>query len=175
MKKYKPSLKEYSKLIYFYRGHEVFDVEHSVERFRERFPELSIRDYNKALEEGINIILDILKDSSGKYFLESKSKHFAIQFDWSQDKKKQNKINCGKTATTLDARIHKKELQKDRRLFVEDFKKNHIETHFTTTSFKEIIKQMYYYGRMVSEECKDYKVYIQEGKVKANYRVIKVK
>jgi hypothetical protein len=173
LKKYKPLLEKYFKKVYEYRDRNVFDIEHSISRFNERFPSLSIKDYEKALQEGIDIILDIFKDSTKRYMVISKSKQFAIQIDWRKDIKSTSKLNHGFSATTLDYETQKQMIKGDTKLFVESFKKNNIKKWFGEKKEIDIISEVGYYALKL-EECKGYEVYIKEGKIYKNFTVIEV-
>lgn len=110
---------EYFKKIHSYKGRNVFDVEHSIVRFKERFPDLDMKDYYKTLEEGIDLIMDVFKDSSGKFIIVSRSKKIAIQLEWRKDTKSKDNLNHGFTATTLHSEDQDKVLKKDTKIKVE--------------------------------------------------------
>jgi hypothetical protein len=172
LKRYQPLLETFKK-VYTYRDRDVFDTEHSVSRFEERFPLLTIKDYEKSLQEGIDIILDIFKDSSRKYMVISKSKQFGIQIDWRKDIKSSSKTNHGFSATTLDYETQKQMIKGDTKVFVESFKKNKVENWFNSKDYKTIFKEIGYYA-MPIQECRGYEVYVREGKVYQNFTVIEV-
>jgi len=156
-------LKEYYKELFSYKGRKIADIEHSVSQFRVRHPGRSIEEWKKVIEDGIDVILDVFNDSAGKYIIISKSKNIAVQLEWRLDNKYNDKKNHGFTATTLNYDTQKKVIQNDTKLFVEDFKKYNIE---------ENIKDVGYY---TIDICKNYKIYIKEGKINRNFEIIKVK
>lgn len=131
-------------------------------------------DYEKALREGIDTILDFFKDSRGHYIIISKSKKFGIQLDWRPDNfDATDKLNHGYTATTLDSVTQKDVTKHDTKLFVEDFKKNGVEHWFITEDYDEMIRQTGYYAIFV-ENCPGYKMYIKEGKIYSNFQIVNV-
>jgi hypothetical protein len=172
-KLYKRKFNEYSKKLFTYKGRNFFDIEHSIDRFKERFPEYTIEDYITVAHRGIDLILDLFKDSKGKYIIVSKSKYISLQIEWRLDKKGNDRKNHGFSATTLDYRIHKKEMKGDTKLFVEDYKKHKLECGFYTTDYKQMIKETGYYDIKI-KECPDYKVYIKEGKIYKNFTIIEI-
>lgn len=173
MKKYKSQLKEFSKKLFNYKGRNIFDVNHSIERFHERFPDLSLLDWEKVCKDGINVILDVFRDSAGKYIIVSNSTNIAIQMEWRKDIKSNDKKNHGFTATTLDYRIQKREIQGDRKLFVEKIKKYNLEEEFAASLAKKNSSD----NNVISikiKECDEYCIYLYEGIITKNFKVIEV-
>ena len=87
---YKKLFKEYFKEVLLYRGRHIYDTEHSVAEFKRHFPHLSINIYEKALQQGVDIILDLLKDSREQFIIKSKKYGFGIQLDWRPDTHNKN-------------------------------------------------------------------------------------
>lgn len=164
---------EFVKKVFSYKNRNVFDINHSIERFHERFPNLKDEEWKRILTDGIDKILDVFKDSSNKYLIISKSKNVAIQLDWRKDKHSKDNFNHGFSATTLDAEIHKRELQNDKKIFVEEIKKYKLEKWFKSTDYKEMLKETGYL-EIKLKECPGYKIYIKEGKLFRNFKIIKV-
>ena len=81
MERYK-QLKEYYKELFTYKGRTIADTLHSMSQFKDRHPEYDIKDWKEVLENGIDIRLDVFKDSASKYIIISKSKNIAIQLEW---------------------------------------------------------------------------------------------
>jgi hypothetical protein len=165
---------EHERKIFSYKGRNVFDIDHSIVRFQERFPNLKDENWKKVCEDGIDLILDVFKDSSNKYIIISRSKNIAIQLEWRKDKKSKDNKNHGFTATTLDAIEHKRELQNDRKIFVEEIKKYNLEKWFNTKSYKKMIESTGYLGVKLDEECENYLIYIKEGQMYKDFEVIEV-
>ena len=173
MKKYF-RIKEYFRTLFKYRNRKINDINHSLDRFNERFPQYTFADYKKVIEKGVDIILDIFKDSVNKYLIISKSTDIAVQLEWRKDKKFKDNINHGFTATTLNSRIHKQLLQKDKKIFVEDFKKFNVYKWFEHKENKKMIKEIGYYAINLDKDCEDYKIYLKEGEVHTNFKIIEV-
>lgn len=174
MKKYRFTLNEHFKKILSYRQRNIYDIEHSVTRFHERFPELTDKDYFNALQDGIDIILQVFKDSTQKYIIISKKRGFGIQLDWRKDKKSRDNINQGYTATTLDVNLHKKLLANDRKLFVEEIKKYNLQEWFKSgLTINEVMKETGYIDIKLPE-CDNYVVYLNEGELHKNFSIIEV-
>jgi len=160
-------------IIHTYRDRKVFDINHSVSRFESRFPELDIADYFKALNEGIDIILDVFKDNKNRYMIISKSKQFAIQLTWEAEQRSNSKVNQGFTATTLDYNTQKEMLRGDLKIFVERMKKDNIKIWFKEQDEAKFLKEVGYYSIKI-EECNDYTVYVKEGEIVRNFVMIEV-
>lgn len=174
MKKYKDELKEYYNELFIYRGRHICDTNHSIERFHERFPNEPIETWETLIKKGIDVIFDIMKDSEGKYVIVSRVKDIAIQLDWRKDKKNSDKKNHGFSASTLQFSKHQRMLQGDTRLFVEQIKKYSLEESFKSTSYNNMIKEKNFYLDIKIDECPDYKIYIHEGKIHKNFKVIEI-
>jgi hypothetical protein len=170
---YKKFFKEEFKKILTYKDRNIYDTDHSISRFKERFSELDIKVYYKVLKEGIDVILDVFKDSKGKYIIVSKATNVAIQLEWRLNNKSNSKINHGFTASTLDYKTQKDPIKGDMKLFVENYKKDKMERFFETKEYKQMIKETGYYYIKIPE-CEGYKIYIHEGKRKRNFKIIKV-
>lgn len=173
--RYKKIFKEYNKKLFSYKGRNVWDIEHSVDRFKERFPQYTFEDYKKIVEDGIDGILSTFKDSRAKYIIVSREKRVAVQLEWRRDKKHDDGKNHGYSATTLDIDKHSKELKMDTKLFVEEIKKYKLENCFESKQYPKMVKEIGYMGIPLSEECKDYEVYVKLGKVYKNFEIIEVK
>ena len=173
MKKYKPQLKEFSTKLFSYKGRNIFDINHSIERFHERLPGLTLDVWENVCKDGIDTILDIFRDSSGKYIIVSNSTNIAIQLEWRKDKKKNDGKNHGFTATTLDYEIQKKEIKGDRKLFVEIIKKHKIEGEFAASIAKKNSQDNNTLSIKINE-CDGYYVYLYEGIITKNFNVIEV-
>jgi len=173
MKRYR-KLQEYFKHIFTYRDRNISDTEHSIERFNERFPKLKLSTWKRVVSKGIDIIIDTFKDSSGKYLIVNKATKVIVQLEWRKDTKSKDGKNHGFSATTLHYDLHKKELKKDTKLFVEDFKKHNLESWFDNDiSYKKMIEDIGYYDVKL-QECPDYKTYIKEGKMYRNFKIIEI-
>jgi hypothetical protein len=174
MKRYKTKYQEYSRKLFTHQGRNVFDIEHSMDRFHERFPDLSDEDWNRIMQKGIDFVLDLFKDSIGKYIFVSKKNDVAIQVDWRIDNKSNNNLNHAFTSTTLEYSVHKNMLRADTKLFVEEIKKYHLEEGFISKSYKNMLKETNFYLDIKLEENKDYKIYIHKGKIYKNFEVIEI-
>jgi hypothetical protein len=174
MKKYKSQLKEFSKKLFTYKGRNIFDTYHSIDRFHERFPDLSIETWEKVCENGMDVILDVFRDSIGKYIIVSNSTNMAIQLEWRKDKNKSSdKKNHGFTATTLDYRIQKIEIQGDRKLFVEKIKKYGLEEEFAAYLAKKNASDNNSLSINV-KDCEGYYSCLYEGMIIKNFEIIEV-
>jgi len=83
LKKYDPIiLKEYFKeVLHNYQGHNIYDTEHSVERYKERIGK-DIFLYTKLLKKGINRIIENGKETiEDRYIFVSKKYGFGIQVE----------------------------------------------------------------------------------------------
>ncbi len=157
-----------------YKNRYVYDLGQSFACYEQRFPGLTRADYDKTLKQGIDTILDVFKDSRGKYIIISKSKKFGIQLDWQRDSfNTEDRRNHGYTATTLDSETQMEVYRHDTKIFVEDFEKHGIAQWFETTDIEKMIEQTGYYAIEISE-CPGYKRYIKEGKLYANFEIIEV-
>lgn len=115
-------LQEYFKIVLNYRGHFVADIEHSVERFKERMPDLSYFIYEKLLKKSINWIYNTHRESTeDRYIFRSKKYGFGIQLEWRKDRK--SGMLQGFTATTLSNDEMHYFTKKDKEVFVENIKK----------------------------------------------------
>lgn len=176
IKKYKPTeLKEFYKELFIYKGRHIGDSEHSIERFEQRFPDEDISKWKEIVEKGIDIILDVFKDSEGKYILVNKKTDIAIQFDWRKDKYRNDGKNHGFSATTLSFTDHQRVLKMDTKLFIEKIKREKLEESFVSAKYKNMIKEKNFYMSINLLECDDYKIYIHKGQVRRNFNVIEVK
>ncbi|MBP7735447.1 MAG: hypothetical protein KA369_05685 [Spirochaetes bacterium] len=162
------------KVILFHNERHVIVIKHSLNSFEEKVLNIEMADIDKALREGIDIILDVFKDSKGHFIIISKSKKFGIQLDWRRDTfNTEDRRNHGYTATTLDSETQKEVYRHDTKIFVEDFEKHGIAQWFETTDIDKMIEQTGYYAIEISE-CPGYKRYIKEGKLYANFEIIEV-
>ncbi len=175
MKKWKSQLQEYSLKIFSYKGRNVWDTNHSVSQFLKRLPEYKIKDWEEVCKKGIDTILNTFKDSAAKFIIISKSKNIAIQLHWRKDEKNNDGNNHGFTATTLDYKTQKKVMKNDTKIFVEEIKKHKLEHCFESSNYKEMVKEIGYMEVKLIKNCPDYKVYIKEGKMYRNFKVIEVK
>lgn len=169
MQRYQKKFQEYSKQIHTYKNRNVFDTNHAIKRFHERFPELKLKDYYQVLENGIDIILDIMKDSEGKYIIISKSKKIGIQLNWRKDNKSSDNLNHGFTATTLHRDDNTKVFKKDTKLFVERIKADGYMRLYE--SDQGIIDTTGYYDILLED---DFKLYLSNGSINMNYELIEV-
>jgi hypothetical protein len=121
---YKKFFKEYFKKVLNYKGRNIYDTEHSIERFKERMPGLDLNIYYTALKQGIDKILKDYKDERNQFIVASEKYGFGIQIDWRSDlKNPKDKTNHGYSATTLDPKENKLYTKNDKKLFVEQVKK----------------------------------------------------
>jgi hypothetical protein len=130
-------------------------------------------DYFQALEEGIDIIIDVFHDNSNRYMVVSKSKQFAIQLKWESDTRSKTDTHQGFTATTLDYASQKKMLHGDLKIFVEQMQKDHLHLWFEGQEASTFIYGVGYYSLKVPE-CDNYVVYIKEGEFGRNFVFVEV-
>lgn len=168
-------LEKYYKEIFTYRNRRVADTEHSIARFNERFPHLKLSAWKRIVAKGIDTILDVFNDATGKYIIVSKKTDVAVQLHWRKDNKNDDGFNHGYSATTLNRYDHDKTLKMDTKVFVEEIKKYGLENCFLSESYEDMVKEKnYYIDVKLNEECPDYKIYMKEGKIYRNFEIIEV-
>ena len=114
---YKSKFNEYFQEILFFRGHHIYDTEHSVFRYNERVGK-SVFLYEKLLKKGINWIIENNKDTKeDRYIFISKKYGFGIQVEWRRDRTT-HKFG-GFSATTLSENEMEFFKKKDKRLILE--------------------------------------------------------
>jgi len=120
MKLYKKMFKEYFKKILDYKGYSIFDIQHSVERYKKRVSK-DISLYNELLEKGIDWIINNKKEIiEDRYIFVSKKYKFGIQVHWRKGRNLQEGFN-GYSATTLSQDEMKFFKEKDKQIFLEQF------------------------------------------------------
>lgn len=162
---------ENAPIILRYRQRRVFDTNHSIARFNERFPKLHISEYERILRDGIDTILDVFKDKSAKYIVTSRSKDVAIQLEWRRDSHEpDDKTNQGFTATTLNIHDHDKILKQDTKFFVELLMRDYPNLY---ESENHVIDTTGYIQEEL-EEGSGLKVSMHFGKIGKNFEIIEV-
>ena len=88
------------KKILDYKGYEIWDIEHSVERYNERVG-LDIKIYTDLLKKAIDYLKsNHLLSIEDKYVFVSSIYEFGIQLNWRRDRK-EPQVFKGYTATTF--------------------------------------------------------------------------
>jgi len=124
LKHYKPlfPLEEHFQKVLTYKGYLIYDVEHSIVRYKERVGE-DIEIYNSLLKKGIDWLIDNKKTmTEDRYLWYSKLEGFGIQIHWRPDRK--TKKYGGFSATTLSNDELKILTKNDKKIFLENLKKN---------------------------------------------------
>lgn len=171
MKKYQNKLlQEYFKKVLDYRGHSIFDVEHSVERYKERIGK-DIFIYEKLLKKGINWIIDNKKENTeDRYIFMSKRYGFGIQVHWRAGRNPKEGFN-GYTATTLSKDEMNYFTQADKQLFLENLKDE--------SNAQEIVSKGYarfFFKESLQKEMDlcYYEMFIQSGEIHYTFELIKL-
>lgn len=119
---YESKFEEYFKeVLHDYQGHNIYDTEHSVARYKERVGK-DIFLYIKLLKKGINWIINNNKESiEDRYIFISKKYGFGIQVHWRSDRNNPKRFD-GYSATTLSEDEMKIFTKKDKELFLENIR-----------------------------------------------------
>ena len=124
MKKYKKQqLQEFFKEVLNFRNHKIYDVEHSLARYKQRVG-MNLFNYIKLLKKGINwIINNNLEVVNDRYIFISKKYGFGIQVHWGKDKI--NNIYNGYSATTFSNNEMNFFTKADKEIFLENSRNNY--------------------------------------------------
>jgi hypothetical protein len=118
MRKYKTQLQEVFKELLKYDNYKIFDVEHSMERFKQRIGN-NVSLYFILLRKSILWLVKNKKDAiEDRYIFISKKYKFGIQLHWRQDRFS-GKFN-GYTATTLSKDEMNFFTKADKKVFLEN-------------------------------------------------------
>lgn len=171
MKKYKPELNEYFKKVLTYKGHEIFDVEHSIDRYTQRFditgeyPDL----YFNLLKKGIDWVIKNNKENiEDRYIFISKKHGFGIQVHWREDRF--TKEYNGYTATTFSNDEMNFFTKADKKVFLENCLPHQV------IGIEKGIYYNYKFKNELKEETDlvNLDMFIEEGKVYHTYQLIKL-
>lgn len=171
MKKYKPELNEYFKRVLTYKRHEIFDVEHSIDRYNQRFditgeyPEL----YFNLLKKGIDWVIKNNKENiEDRYIFISKKYGFGIQVHWREDRF--TKEYNGYTATTFSNDEMNFFTKADKQVFLENCL-----PHQVIGIEKGIYYTYKFEGNLKKEtDLINLDMFIENGKVYHTYQLIKL-
>lgn len=149
MKRYEEiKFNEYFKKILNFQNYSIFDVEHSVARYKERVGN-DMFPYERVLKKGINWIIKNNKtEIEDRYIFISKKLGFGIQVHWREDR--HTKSFNGYSATTLSNDEMKFFTKNDKRVFLENIQKSGyslkestdiFEKGYTTFEFENELKE----------------------------------
>jgi len=182
MKKYKSKFQEYFKQILSYKNHKIFDVEHSVERYKERIPIPDIPAYYNLLKKGINWIIERNKEyEEDRYIFISRKHGFGIQVHWREDRF--SKEFNGYSATTFSNDEMNFFTKADKEVFLENFKINMIDnkpkSKLTELLAETSIDRIYYLYKFENElkeetELINMDMFIEDGKVYHTYKFVRL-
>lgn len=170
MSVYKPLFEHFEKIL-SYRGHNVYDTEHSVNRYKERVGK-DIFLYQKLLKKAINWIIDSNKEGiEDRYIFCSKRYRFGIQVHWRQDRVYKG-IFHGYSATTLSDNEMKIFLNNDKQVFVEQIKES-----FSDVDAEALANTYFYryqFDKILEKEMSicGFDWFIEEGEVYRNFELI---
>lgn len=164
-------LQEYFQPVLTFQGYTIYDIEHSVKRFKERL-KLPLFYYEKLLKKAILWLVKNKKDTiEDRYIFVSNKYNFGIQLDWRKDRK-DNKF-AGFTATTLS--------DKEMNFFKYDDKKIIIETlkhkGLPLTEAKKLIQNEIGYFRIKTPKILDkigYSIFYENGKIYYTFNVVRL-
>jgi hypothetical protein len=172
VRKYETQLKEYFKNILLYKNHNVYDIEHSIERFKERMTLLETPVYFNLLKKGIDyIIKNKLEKIEDRYIFISKKHGFGIQLHWRQDR--YTKEFNGYSATTFSNDEMNFFTKADKEVFLENMNKQNGKL------LKTDLVSIYYRYRFENElkeetDLIDMDMFIEKGKIYKTYKFIKL-
>ena len=188
MKKYKSQIQEYFKNVLSYKNHNIYDVEHSIIRFKERVSSLDILIYFNLLKKGIDWIIKSNKEKiEDRYIFISKKYGFGIQVEWRKDRYK-NVFN-GYSATTFSNNEMNFFTKADKEVFLENITKQHAPKNalFIIDSLSSLIEKKCkdqinskYYSYKFENELKEetdlinMNMFIEQGIVYYTYIFIKL-
>ena len=167
---YKPLFEHFEKIL-SYRGHNVYDTEHSVDRYKERVGR-DIFLYEKLLKKSINWIIDNHKESmEDRYIFCSKRYGFGIQIHWRQDRIYKGTFN-GYSATTLSDNEMKVFLNNDKQIFVEQIKESF--SNIDAEKFANIHYYRFQFDKILEKEMSmcGFDWFMEEGEVYRNFELI---
>ena len=135
----------------------VFDLDHAIERLKERFPNLSYKTYLKVFKKGLRKIERIYNFSENHYVIISRKTRLKIPVDIRIDSKRIERLIV-KTSTTLHADLHPENTHNDIEVMVE--KHNYRR-----------------YPLMESKECENadwYYSFIEDNVLYKTYKIIEI-
>ena len=175
MKKYDPIiLKEYFKeVLHNYQGHNIYDTEHSVERYKERIGK-DIFLYTKLLKKGINWIIENNKETiEDRYIFVSKKYGFGIQVEWRKDRNN-TKIFNGYSATTLSKDEMKFFTKADKALFLENILLSESKEDAEYLVNKGYCRYKFEENTKKELDLCEFDLYIQSGEIHYNFELIEL-
>lgn len=166
IKIWKNLFNEYFKQILDYKNHKVFDVEHSIDRYRERVDD-NLALYTALLKKGIDWIIQNKKENiEDRYIFISKKYGFGIQVHWRKDRY-YNKFNAYSATTFSNDEMN---------FFTKADKKLFLENVYKLYNTKNIDKEYYRYrfeGDLDREtRLIDLDMFIEDNKIYHTYEII---
>ncbi len=105
-----------------YEEIDCFDVEHALERFHKRFPDLDENIFHKVLKEGMEKIKRVFKLKYNHYMIVSFKTNVKIQIEIRKDR--HNSKTIGAIATVLHRSEQPKNAKNDQDVYVENIMKD---------------------------------------------------
>lgn len=156
-----------------YRDFTINDTDHSVARYKERVGK-DYFIYEKLLKKAVNWIIEKnVADMEERYCFCSKRYGFGIQIHWRPDRYQQGKF-AGYSATTLLDSEYMFFTKKDKKVYVENFKKQ----GFTEQEAVELSDQGYARLEEHSKEAQQelnsvgYEAFLENGKLYRNFTLV---
>jgi hypothetical protein len=174
MKKYESQLQEYFKNVLTYKNHTVYDIEHSLARFKERLPLLEAPVYFNLLKKGIDyLILSKLEKVEDRYIFISEKYDFGIQVHWREDRYKP--IFNAYTATTFSNEEMNFFTKADKEVFLENVNKK-LKNKLVMLEFINRPYYRYRFKKELKEETEliNMDMFIEYGKIYYTYKFIKL-
>lgn len=155
-----------------YKGHLIFDILHSIDRYKERVSN-DLTAYYNLLKKGIDYILSHkLENVEEVYIFNSNKYGFGIQVEWRKDRNPKIKTLNGYSATTLSKDEMKFFKKADKKLFLENIAKTEglkkakdiVDKGFAFYEFDKELKNELY-----SIHCD---LFIESGEIFCTYKII---
>lgn len=170
---YKKLFKEYFRKTLTYKSHEIFDTEHSLQRYVDRVSK-DTTNYYLLLKKAIDWIIKNKKENiEDRYIFISRKNGFGIQVQWRKDRYS-NLLN-GYSATTFSNKEMNFFTKADKEVFLENMRKyvKGLDKIFEST------KDNYYMYRFENELKKEtdliaLDMFIEDNKIYHTYELIKL-